>query len=113
MPTRTRRILSTSLASGGDYDDGLLQLMFDLRLSVFSFTPPLVSQASQLANIIGLVLNILAIPVDNDDDDGLPQLVSSPRLGVLPSPATTWSVYVETLMKMFLTMLMLTVGEML
>ena len=84
MPTRTRRILSTSLASGGDYDDGLLQLMFDLRLSVLSLTPPLVSKAGQLVNIVGLVLSILAIPVDNDDDDGLPQLVSSPRFGVNP-----------------------------
>ena len=71
-------------AFGGDDDDGLLQLMFDLRLSVFSLTPPLVSQAGQLVNSIGLVLNILAIPVGNDDDDGLPQLVSSPRFGVNP-----------------------------
>ncbi len=84
MPTRTRRILSTSLASGGDYDDGLLQLMFDLRLCIFSLIPPLLSQAGQLVNIVGLVLSILAIPVDNDDDDGLPQLVSSPRFGVNP-----------------------------
>ena len=63
--------------------------MFDLRLCMFSLIPPLLSQAGQLVNIVGLVLSILAIPVDNDDDDGLPQLVSSPRLGVLPSPATT------------------------
>ena len=41
------------------------------------------------------MLSILAIPVDNDDDDDLPQLVSSPRLGVLPLPCyhrlSNWS----------------------